>query len=368
MEFASKPLHFFLGANTPQGFVSRFDQLADPKDGWREFVIKGGPGAGKSTLMKKAYLEAAAHCKHAELIHCSSDVDSLDGVILHDIKTAIADGTSPHVIEPKYPGAFEQLIDLSNCWDAHQLFEDRESIMCLSAKISKCHEHACRFMGAAQSLLSDTYRIALDATETQKVAKAASRISQAEFKGGKNRRGKESVRFLSAVCNNGIRLFDETAKALCDRIYLIEDSYGASSRLLLSVLRSDALEAGFDIYTCYSPLAPFEKIEHLFIPQLKLGFMITDDFLKPDIAPWKIIRSRRFTDRESLKKTKKRIAFNKKASVQMLEQAGGLIREAKGIHDQLESYYIRAMDFQKVDQVCAQTLEWYRHILQAYRL
>ena len=52
MSDTAKPLRFFLGANTPQGFVSRFDQLADPTDGWREFVIKGGPGAGKSTLMK----------------------------------------------------------------------------------------------------------------------------------------------------------------------------------------------------------------------------------------------------------------------------------------------------------------------------
>lgn len=92
----SKPLEFFLGANTPQGFVSRFDQLADPLDGWREFVIKGGPGTGKSSMMKRIAAEAGARCEHVELIHCSSDVDSLDGVILHDIKTSIADGTAPH--------------------------------------------------------------------------------------------------------------------------------------------------------------------------------------------------------------------------------------------------------------------------------
>lgn len=96
MSITGKPLHFFLGTNTPQGFVSRFDQLADPLDGWREFVIKGGPGTGKSTLMKRIAAEAGTRCKRVELIHCSSDVDSLDGVILHDIKTSIADGTSPH--------------------------------------------------------------------------------------------------------------------------------------------------------------------------------------------------------------------------------------------------------------------------------
>ena len=272
MEF-DRPLHFFLGANTPQGFVSRFDQLADPQDGWREFVIKGGPGTGKSTLMKRIASNAAPRCRAIERIHCSSDVDSLDGVILHDVKTSIADGTSPHVIEPKYPGAFEQLVDLSSCWNAQQLFSARQEILSLSSRISRCHEHCCRFLGAAGSLLGDNYRIALDATSVQKVVRAATRIAQAELKGSASGRGKESVRFLSAVTNQGITLFSDTANTLCERIYLIDDPHGASSRLLLGVLRSQALEHGLDVYSCYCPLSPFEKLEHLFIPQLKVGFM-----------------------------------------------------------------------------------------------
>lgn len=102
MFISEKPLHFFLGANTPQGFVSRFDQLAAPDEGWREFIIKGGPGTGKSTLMKKVAAELSPACKSVELIHCSSDVDSLDAVIAHDIKTAIADATPPHAWHTKY--------------------------------------------------------------------------------------------------------------------------------------------------------------------------------------------------------------------------------------------------------------------------
>lgn len=91
-----KTLRFFLGANTPQGFVSRFDQLADVDDGWRCYVIKGGPGSGKSTMMKKIAETLQAQYGDIEEIHCSSDVDSLDGIIVPGLKFAIADGTSPH--------------------------------------------------------------------------------------------------------------------------------------------------------------------------------------------------------------------------------------------------------------------------------
>ncbi|MDL2232423.1 AAA family ATPase [Ruminococcaceae bacterium OttesenSCG-928-L11] len=89
-------LHFFLGSNTPQGFVSRFDQLADADDGWRCFVIKGGPGTGKSTMLKRiaAHLTQKGH--PVEYIHCTSDVNSLDGVICPSLKLSFADGTPPH--------------------------------------------------------------------------------------------------------------------------------------------------------------------------------------------------------------------------------------------------------------------------------
>lgn len=240
--------------------------------------------------------------------------------------------------------------------------------MLLSAKTSRCHEHCCRFLSAAGSLIGDTYRLALDATSVSKVVKAASRIALCEFKGGAGTSGHESVRFLSAVTNKGVTVFEETAQALCDRIYLIDDVYGAASRLLLTSLRSQALAAGLDVISCYCPLSPFEKLEHLFIPSLKLGFMTSNDNHKLSIEPYKILRSRRFTDLDLLKKSRKRIAFNKKAATQMLDQAARLLAEAKGLHDRLEEHYVSAMDFHKVDAVCEQTLAAYDHILTRYGL
>jgi len=104
MNSNKKLLHFFLGANTPQGFVSRFDQLADASDGWRAFILKGGPGTGKSTLMRRVISKVEERCSLVEMIHCSSDVDSLDGVIVPAIKTSIADGTAPHA-RSTYPNS-----------------------------------------------------------------------------------------------------------------------------------------------------------------------------------------------------------------------------------------------------------------------
>lgn len=88
-------IKFFLGANTYRGFCSLFDQLKCD-DSWQTYVLKGGPGTGKSSGMKK--IADTIGDKNTEYIFCSSDTKSLDAVILHHKGVSIADGTAPHVV------------------------------------------------------------------------------------------------------------------------------------------------------------------------------------------------------------------------------------------------------------------------------
>ena len=103
---------YFLGANSGEGFVSHFGDSYNCFDGWRAFIIKGGPGTGKSSFMKYIAVNAADRGYEAVLCPCSSDPDSLDGLIIKDLKTVIIDGTAPHTVEPVYPGACEEIINL----------------------------------------------------------------------------------------------------------------------------------------------------------------------------------------------------------------------------------------------------------------
>ena len=92
-------LRFFLGANSGEGFFSLYPQLCR-EEARRIFVIKSGPGSGKSTAMRTL---AKALGDAQEEILCSSDPASLDGVVFPDL--ALLDGTAPHVTEPDFPGA-----------------------------------------------------------------------------------------------------------------------------------------------------------------------------------------------------------------------------------------------------------------------
>ena len=89
-------IQYFLGANSPTGFYSLYDQLLPPEEARAIYIRQGGPGCGKSTLMRQvgARAEAAGHTP--EYIICSGDPDSLDAVLLPDLGVALVDGTAPH--------------------------------------------------------------------------------------------------------------------------------------------------------------------------------------------------------------------------------------------------------------------------------
>ena len=96
-----KQTHFFLGANSAEGFYGLYDQLLDARL-YDLIILKGTPGCGKSTFMRRAAAALEERGLETVYIHCSGDPDSLDGVIAPTIRTAIVDGTAPHVLEPRY--------------------------------------------------------------------------------------------------------------------------------------------------------------------------------------------------------------------------------------------------------------------------
>jgi ABC-type lipoprotein export system ATPase subunit len=94
MEQKGRVKHIFPGGNTSQGFYSFFDSVLHNMD--RIFIIKGGPGTGKSTLIRLVGMAMVDRGHDIEYLHCASDNDSLDGVVMTDLKVAIVDGTAPH--------------------------------------------------------------------------------------------------------------------------------------------------------------------------------------------------------------------------------------------------------------------------------
>ncbi|MDH7479052.1 MAG: hypothetical protein QHH02_03495, partial [Syntrophomonadaceae bacterium] len=107
--------NLYPGGNTALGFYSLFESALEGMR--RIIIIKGGPGTGKSTLIRSIGMAMVDRGYNVEFLHCASDNQSLDGVIIPAGKVAVVDGTAPHVLDPRYPGAVDEIVNLGDHWN-----------------------------------------------------------------------------------------------------------------------------------------------------------------------------------------------------------------------------------------------------------
>ena len=352
----SRNFESFLGANTPQGFVSFFDELYNPYENCTPYIIKGGPGTGKSTLMKKVLAECEKRGISAEKVYCSSDPDSLDGIIISDLGISIADGTSPHTLEPKFPGACENIINTGEFWDKNKLRSRADEIRTLTLENSIHHRRSVKYLSAVGSIAEENIRIGARYTDMDKIENFAFRFAMRELPRKKHSKpGNRKKRFISALTPKGEIFLDSAVKALASRIIAIDDEYTAVSSTLADRIGEIAIRNGYDVIFCYCPLKPRMTCEHIIIPEKNLALITVRSPHKTDIEFDRIIHSKRFLY-EGINEHMSYLRFNRRLMRELTDEAINALKDAKATHDKLERIYIDAMDFKSLgsylDKLC----------------
>ena len=349
-------IQYFLGANSPQGFYSLYDQLLPPETANAIYIIKGGPGCGKSTLMRQVGAQVAQAGETVEYILCSGDPGSLDGVVLPRLKVALVDGTAPHVIEPKYPGMVEQYVNLGVCYDRVGLQEVREELQNCMVGYKEHYQRAYRCLGAAAEIREDVRDTLMTEELEAKLAKRARGILSRELKPKKDgQTGQVKQRFLGAVSHMGVLTLYDTVAAQCTRVYELSDRYGLAHPML-SRLLAGAVLGGYDVVACPDPMAP-DRLAHLLVPEVGLAFVTA---APPRPYPGKACRRLRLetmVDRELLDRCRSRLRFSIKVSNALVEEAVDSLARAKAMHDDLEGLYHPYVDFERGSRMGEEILQ-----------
>lgn len=336
----------FICANTPKGFFTLQDELMDKN---LVYIVKGGPGTGKSTFLKKIAAAFKRNGFDTELIHCSSDPASLDGVFVPAASLALFDGTPPHTAEPPLPGAGGGIINLGDFWNEIFLKDSREQIINLNREVNNCFGSAYSYLKAALIFKNFRADTAAKFTNHEKINKYALSVSQKLFKAKKGKKGKMTKRFLTAINQNGIVTYVNTISSLANNLYMINDPYFYAAPILLDKLNGFAIEAGLDTFVSYSIWQP-DKIEFLIIPEISLCFASASDSVKLKAAPYMSISINRFTDIVSLKAFNNRLKLYRKLEKNLVSNAVAEFKKSKELHDELETYYIPSMNFKAVNE------------------
>lgn len=349
---AGKIKNYFAGGNTARGFYNLYDSNLQGLD--RLFILKGGPGTGKSSLMKAIGAEWADKGYDLEYLHCSSDNESIDGVIIPALKVGIVDGTAPHVIEPKAPGAIEEYINLGEAWDSKALAAQKERILKINEEVKYLFETAYSKFAEALKIHDIWEEIYFDNMDFQKADQLTNRLLEQFFGNIKlNKPSDVRHRFLGAATPIGAVDFVPNLTEGLEKRYFIKGRAGTGKSTMLKKIAFEAENRGFDveIYHCgFDPhsldmviireldFAIFDSTSpHEYFPE-RVGDEIIDTY-EIIVAPG--------TD-ETFAEQIAEVSEQYKAK---MKEAISYLARAKQRRDELEEIYIAAMDFTVVDSL-----------------
>jgi len=329
----------FPGAMGPDGFISCFDHLMPEHAVKRRIVLKGGPGVGKSTFMRRIH---AALCPDAEasvLYFCSGDPDSLDAVAVPHAGLLILDGTAPHIVDPHIPGARDSIINLGEYLNESAMRPRLPHIKACMADHSAFSRRARACMQAACALSRDNAALAQAATDEKRMAQMTRALIHAALDGDAPPQDAPAVRpvITDAVTPKGeLSLIAENAQP---RVIRIAAHWAMDLTPVLRGVSSAARAAGYSVEVHLCPTVP-GRLMHLSIPAL--GVLITTGEL---LASEQTFDFAACLPQSSLLRHETLLEQGRAGIKLHLHRAAGAMAQAKQLHDELETFYVPNMDF-----------------------
>lgn len=363
----AKKRSVFPGGNTCYGFYSFYDYMTDDNI-TRKYVLKGGPGVGKSVFMSKMAQDFEARGFDLEYHWCSSDSNSLDGIVIGNKQICFLDGTAPHVVDPKVPGAIDEIINLGQFWNRELIVNKKEDIINLNKDISRCFMRAYMRLREVNNAYMELKSYYEEATDKMAVKRNIVALGE-DFLQGSTKMATNSVRHLfpGAISPEGLvtRLSSIVDQEMS--LFAVKGSPGSGIKDLLNhvlhLIEVNAIHA--EVF--HNPFNP-DEIDLIIIPETKAVLIDLSDFFfdyTAEIASNKYKRQldfNQFVNESTLGKYAKHINSAQDRIALGLKEAVSFIVKAKNLHDELESYYIPAMDFDAVEvyrqELVAEIFDW----------
>jgi hypothetical protein len=351
---AGRARKMFPGGNTSQGFYSYYRYIL-AEDAKRIFIIKGGPGVGKSDFMKKIAREMTGLGFDTELHYCSSDNDSLDAVVIKDLKIALLDGTAPHVVDPKYPGAVDEIINFGEYWDVGALEKYRTSIIKYSKEVSGHFARAYKLLAAAKLVMDDIEEKYGACTDNGRANLVVEEWAGEIFDGWPVSAvpGKERHLFASAYTPGGFVDYSDTLIGDVQRIYHVSGHPGTGKTYILNKLADSARDRGVKVEYFHTPLKP-HKLNTIILQELDLAVTCSE---AGRLKASRSLDLNSLLDSGRLKGSTENIENDLHIYKQLISESISSISDAKKTHDRLEEYYIDNMDFGAIDRMRDRILE-----------
>ncbi len=348
---------FFPGGNTYKGFFSLYDSLLK-KGHRRTFIFKGGPGTGKSTIMKKVSNALTVKGYNIEYYYCSSDTGSLDGIAVPELGIVIVDGTAPHVTDPVIPGARDEIINLGVYWNEEQLKPYITEIKDIQDEIALCFNRAYQYLEEAWSAYRQWkhyYQHCMDLLHSKKIMED---LHSEVFDEVPSREtlSEEQHLFASAITPEGLVNKYPFILNEISNIHLLLGEPGTGKSAMLKNIYNTARQKGLKLEAYHCGFAP-ERLDALVLPEISTvvikntyphNFSLSDTHHINKILTYDLSTG---LDLQKIKSSSSDINDTRERCWRLIGKAIKSIKKAKLNHDHLEGYYKNAQNYDDLNKL-----------------
>lgn len=332
---------YFPGSNTCRGFQGYFDDLLPQGENRWTLLLKGGPGTGKSTLMRA--VGAQWEQSGAEVCYylCASDPDSVDAVAC--AQCAVIDATLPHALETELPQVSAQVVDLSACLDETVLRAQKKEAQRIACEQRMHTARAHRYLSGAEAAWRDS--AAIYAAAVDQGALCNLRLELMQFLQGSA--GRPQRLFAQAVTPQGV--CQQAESMLRENTICLDLPFGFDADCVLYPLAVALFARGAGYIAAMHPLSG-KRIAHI-ATDTHAVVSFVEKGCDTRTLPF---------DEAMLKCERSALDFNRAAHDLLLRQAVDSLQEAKQCHDRLERLYRDAMDAGKMHTLTERVLSMTR--------
>ena len=340
---------FFAASNSAQGFKNYYGECFGACD--RLLIVKGGPGTGKSTLMKKIAMRADQSGAVVERYYCSSDHTSLDGVrfFCGGELVGVIDGTFPHPYIERHPGVCEEIINTGDFWDRRILKAYAERVRQLCAQKAHEYELSYIYLRACGNLRLVCRSLDSGTTDREKLE----RIIQRMLGSLKNGKGYAEIPSLVNCIGMKGEAHLDTFEREASRIYLISGEHLSDEFLCRA--RELARGKGLRIRVAYHPIF-CDELDGIYLEDERIwiaceGACGKDIYERFGDKITRINQARFITDQKGDPHKKDR-KYAARLLASCRAQAKEHLARAGEHHFALEEIYQSAMNFSALEDFC----------------
>jgi hypothetical protein len=284
------------------------------------------------------------------------DNDSLDGVTGGAGQVCLVDGTAPQVVDPVFPGAIDKIVNLGDYWDEEKLRTNRQEIMRLTALIGGCFKRAYLRLQETRLALEEWKSYNMEALDSVALNRNILALTDDFLQHGKSNGELPRHLFAAALTPEGIECKADSLLDSRMAFFAVKGSPGSGVKEFFRHVESALVLSNIYAEIFHNPFDPAD-IDMIILPNGKAIMVDISKYLVDYEGFLAGKKYRRFLDfdnflnAELLAGSQKQIAAAQDRFSAGINDALAFINNAKVHHDQLENYYVPAMDFNGIDEL-----------------